>query len=91
MINDKSLSNTPLIIFKHPSNGNISQINANPLPTSSFEKYIPLVKHTSCTTILPIPPVALSLTRLPIKIPNVINNIETISDINIIPYLQTNL
>ena len=43
----------------------------------SFEKYIPLVKQTSCTIILPTPPDAFSLTRLPINIPNAINNIET--------------
>ena len=48
-----------------------------------FVKYIPLVKHTSWTTILPIPPVAFSLTKLPIKIPKEINNKEIIRDTNI--------
>ena len=71
------LFNTPLIIFKALSKGNNSHNFANPFPIKSFEKYIPLVKQTSCTIILPTPPDAFSLTRLPINIPNAINNIET--------------
>ena len=47
-------------------------------------KYIPLVKHTSCTTILPTPPVPFSLTKLPINIPMEINKIEIIIEINIV-------
>ena len=71
-------------MFKQLSKGNISHIFAKNPPTNSLGKYIPLVKHTSWTTMLPIPPVPLSLTRLPIRIPSAINSIETIIEISIV-------
>ena len=76
-------------MFKQLSNGNISQITANPFPTDSFGKYIPLVKHTSCTITLPNPPVPFSLTKLPINIPNPINKIEITIEINIVKIIFT--
>lgn len=80
----KLLFSIPFIIFKQLSNGNISHTFAKKPPTDSLGKYIPLVKHTSWTTMLPIPPVPLSLTKLPIRIPSAINNIETIIEISIV-------
>ena len=47
-------------------------------------KYIPLVKHTSCTIILDIPELDLSVVMLPIKIPSDINKIDIINEISII-------
>ena len=46
-IREKSSLRVALIIFKQLSNGSISHIVANNLPTNSLEKYIPLVKHTN--------------------------------------------
>ena len=80
----KLLFSMPFIIFKQLSKGNNSQTFAKKPPTSSLGKYIPLVKHASCTTILPTPPVAFSLTKLPINIPMEINKIEIIIEINIV-------
>ena len=76
----KSLCNTPWIIVKEASNGNILHSILKIPPIVSLGKYIPLVKHTNCTIILPNPPVAFSLTKLPIKIPIEIKNIEIIID-----------
>ena len=80
----KSLFRVPWIIFRDASNGKIWHINENTSPTLSFGKYIPLVKHTNWTTILPSPPVPFSLTRLPIKIPKAIKNIDIIIDTKIV-------
>ena len=77
------LFSIPFIMFRELSNGNSSHIFENVFPISSFGKYIPLVKHTSCTIMLPTPPVAFSLTRLPISIPRVINRIDIMMDISI--------
>ena len=82
--NFELLFNVALIIFSELSNGNISQILANTSPTKSFEKYIPLVKQTSCTTMLPTPPVAFSLTKLPINIPSAINKTDITIDTRIV-------
>ena len=77
------------MMFKQLSNGNSSQITLNPFPIASFGKYIPLVKHTICTIILPNPPVAFSLTKLPINIPIPINKIEISIEINIVKNIFT--
>ena len=66
----------PFVIVNAESNGKNSQIFAYVSPNISFGKYIPLVKHTNWTTILPNPPVPFSLTKLPINIPNDIKKIE---------------
>ena len=80
----KLLLSTLLIIVKALSNGSNSHIVLNTLPTISFGKYIPLVKHTSCTITLPTPPLAFSLTKLPINIPKAINSIDISKDTNIV-------
>ena len=45
-------------------------------------KYIPLVKHTSCTIMLDMPALDLSVVMLPIKIPSDINKIDIINEIS---------
>ena len=72
------------IMVTQLSNGKISHIFLNAVPNNSFEKYIPLVKHTSWTIILDMPDAAFSVNILPINIPNAINKIAITIDINII-------
>ena len=52
----------------------------NTFPMLSRGKYIPLVKQTSWTIILPTPPDAFSLTRLPINKPKAIYKMEITKD-----------
>ena len=73
----------PLIIVTQDSNGKYSHIFENTSPNNSLGKYIPLVKQTSCTTMLDIPDDAFSENKLPIIIPIVINRIATTIEISI--------
>ena len=77
------LFKTPFIIVSELLNGKISHILENVVPSNSFSKYIPLVKQTSCITILEIPEEAFSLNKLPINIPKPINKIDIGIDTNI--------
>ena len=77
------LFKTPFIIVSELVNGKISHILENVVPSNSFSKYIPLVKQTSCITILEIPEEAFSLNKLPINIPKPINKIDIGIDTNI--------
>lgn len=49
-------------------------------PSNSFGKYIPLVKHTSCTKMLEIPEDAFSEKILPMRIPSAIKRIAITSE-----------
>ena len=77
------LLDIPLINVTTLSNGKYSQILLKPSPSISFEKYIPLVKHTNWTIILDTPEADFSVQILPIKIPNDIKRIAIIATINI--------
>lgn len=53
-------------------------------PTISWEKYIPLVNATNCTTILDTPEDDFSVVIVPINIPRAINSIEIGIDTSIV-------
>ena len=71
-------------ILSDDLNGKTSHIILKVLPTISMLKYIPLVKHTSCTIMLDMPALDLSVVIHPIKIPSDINKIDIINEISII-------
>lgn len=71
------------IIVKEDSKGKYSQTFPKAFPNASLGKYIPLVKHTSWTTMLDIPDDDFSVDILPIMIPIAINKIAIIIETNI--------
>ena len=73
----------PLIIVTQDSKGKYSHIFENTSPNNSLGKYIPLVKQTSCTTMLDIPDDAFSENKLPNIIPIVIKRIAMTIEISI--------